>query len=96
MNSILIYILAINLVTFITFGIDKYKAKYHRWRVSEQMLLCLALLGGTIGAIIAMRLFHHKTKKPRFIAGVPVILILQIVLSAIYCYFNIDSNIKFF
>lgn len=60
--------------------IDKRKAKYGKWRIPEQTLLILAIIGGSIGAIAGMYIFRHKTKKLRFSVGFPVILILQIVL----------------
>lgn len=75
-----IYFVAINVVTFIVFGIDKYKAKHHQWRISERMLFSLSIIGGAFGAVLAMLLFHHKTKKPGFKYGIPVILIVQIIL----------------
>lgn len=67
MDKTILYIVifagAINVITFFAYGIDKWKAKRHAWRISEKFLLVLSLLGGVIGAIVAMQLFHHKTKK---------------------------------
>lgn len=80
---ILIYILAINLIAFLAMGLDKWKAKNGAWRIPEQTLLSLVLLGGGIGGIAGMYLFRHKTKKPRFFIGFPVILISEIAI-AIY------------
>ena len=60
--------------------LDKRKARYGKWRIPEQSLLILALIGGSIGTIIGMYTFRHKTKKLRFSVGFPIILILQIVL----------------
>lgn len=80
---ILIYLLAINLIAFLAMGIDKWKAKKGAWRIPEQTLLSLVLLGGGIGGIAGMYFFRHKTKKPRFFIGYPVILISEIVI-AIY------------
>ena len=57
------YLLAINAVTFITYGIDKYKAKKAKWRISEATLLLLAVLGGSIGAWMGMKVWHHSLKK---------------------------------
>ena len=76
----IIYLIAINLISFLAMYIDKRKAKYGRWRIPEQTLLILALIGGSIGAIAGMYTFRHKTKKLRFSIGFPVILILQIIL----------------
>ena len=77
---IMIYLIIINLIAFIAMYLDKRKARYGKWRIPEQSLFILALIGGSIGAIIGMYTFRHKTKKYRFSIGFPVILILQIVL----------------
>ncbi len=76
----LIYLIIINIIAFMAMYIDKRKAKYGKWRIPEQTLLILAIIGGSIGAIAGMYIFRHKTKKLRFSVGFPVILILQIVL----------------
>ena len=80
------YLLAINAVTFIVYGIDKYKAKKAKWRISEATLLLLAVLGGSIGAWIGMKVWHHKTMHKKFYIGVPTIIILQIVLAVWLAY----------
>lgn len=82
-----IYLVAINVLAFTTYGIDKYKAIYNRWRIPEYVLLCMALLGGAVGAFIGMKVFQHKTSVPRFYITVPVLLILQV---ALYLYFYIQ------
>ena len=74
------YLLAINFVSFFLYGIDKYKAKKGRWRISEATLLMMAVIGGCIGAWIGMRLWHHKTMHKKFKYGIPVIIILQVAL----------------
>ena len=79
-KNILIYLLVINIVAFLAMFIDKKKAQKGKWRIKESTLLILALIGGSIGAIIGMYTFHHKTKKPRFFIGIPVIIVLQILL----------------
>lgn len=79
----LYYLLAINIVTFLLYGIDKYKAKKGRWRISEATLIALAVIGGSIGAWGSMHIWHHKTKHKKFKLGIPTIIILQIAL-AIY------------
>lgn len=71
------YILAINVVTFIVYGIDKYKAKKNLWRIPEATLLLLAALGGSVGAWLGMGIWRHKTKHLKFIIGIPLILLLQ-------------------
>ena len=80
LKYIVIYIIVINLIAFFAMFLDKRKAKYGRWRIPEQTLLILALIGGSIGGIIGMYTFRHKTQKLRFSVGFPVILILQIIL----------------
>ena len=81
------YLLAINAVTFIVYGIDKYKAKKAKWRISEATLLLLAVLGGSIGAWMGMNVWHHKTMHKKFKYGIPAILLIQIALMA-YLHMN--------
>ena len=81
------YLLAINAVTFIIYGIDKYKAKKAKWRISEATLLLLAVLGGSIGAWMGMKVWHHKTMHKKFKFGIPAILLIQIALMA-YLHIN--------
>lgn len=76
----IIYLIVINLIAFFAMFLDKQKAKRGKWRIPEQTLLILAIIGGSIGAIAGMYTFRHKTKKLRFTIGFPVILILQIIL----------------
>ncbi|MBQ3969779.1 MAG: DUF1294 domain-containing protein [Clostridia bacterium] len=78
---IIIYLIVINIIAMAMYGFDKHKAKNGKWRTSENTLLLLAALGGSIGAIIGMKAFHHKTKKAAFSIGVPIVLILQILLA---------------
>ena len=73
------YLITINVLTFIVYGVDKLKAHRGRWRVTEATLLGLTALGGSVGAWLAMQLFRHKTQKKKFRYGVPVILVLQLV-----------------
>ena len=80
MNIILGYLLAVNIATFFLYGIDKYKAKKGRWRISEITLLLMAVIGGSIGAWAGMRLWHHKTMHKKFKYGIPVIIIMQVAL----------------
>ena len=80
LKNIIIYLLIINIIAFLAMFIDKKKAEKDRWRIKESTLLTLALIGGSIGAIAGMYTFHHKTKKPRFFIGIPVIIVLQIML----------------
>lgn len=77
---IAIYISVINLISFIAMGVDKYKAKKRAWRIPESTLFVLAIIGGSIGSIAGMHLFHHKTRHWYFLYGMPTILIIQIIL----------------
>lgn len=81
MTQTIIYILiCINVLTFLVYGIDKWKAKQGRWRISEGTLLILAITGGSIGALLGMKVWHHKTKHKKFKYGLPLILLAQIAL----------------
>ena len=82
MNKILGYLLAVNITSLLFYGIDKYKAKTGRWRISEATLLLMAVIGGSIGAWVGMRIWHHKTMHKMFKYGIPLILIMQIALVA--------------
>ena len=75
------YLLGINLLTFFIYGIDKWKARRDKWRVPEATLLMLAALGGSVGALLGMFVFHHKTKHKKFLIGVPLILLAQLALA---------------
>ena len=79
-KNIIIYLLVINAITFFAMGMDKYKAKKGHWRTKEKTLLTLVALGGGIGGIVGMYYFRHKTKKPRFYIGFPLILITEILV----------------
>ena len=77
---IIIYLTSINVATFITYGIDKLKAKRSKWRISEATLLGMAVIGGSIGAWLGMRVWHHKTMHKKFQFGIPLILIIQLAI----------------
>ena len=79
-NIVVIYLVIINVATFFTFGIDKWKAKKSKWRIREAALLSLAVLGGSIGAWLGMKVWHHKTMHKKFQYGVPAIIIIQLAL----------------
>ena len=87
-GSLACYLLAINAVTFIVYGIDKYKAKKAKWRIAEATLLLLAVLGGSVGAWVGMKVWHHKTMHKKFKYGIPAILLIQIALMA-YLHMNL-------
>jgi uncharacterized membrane protein YsdA (DUF1294 family) len=77
---VIYYLILVNIVTFIVYGIDKLKARKSLWRIREAALLMLAVLGGSIGAWLGMKVWHHKTMHKKFKYGVPAILIIQIIL----------------
>lgn len=79
-QNIVIYLIAINLITFFVMWLDKRKAKKGKWRIPENTLLIFVLLGGGIGGIAGMYVFHHKTQKAKFVIGFPAILICEIIL----------------
>ena len=80
---ILIYLAAVNLLAFAMYGIDKRKAQIHAWRISEKALFIVAFMGGSLGAVIGMHLFHHKTRHWYFRYGLPAILLLQVALAVL-------------
>ena len=81
------YLAAVNLITFTVYGADKARAKRGAWRVPEKTLFLLPLLGGSIGALLGMWVFRHKTRHWYFVWGVPLILLAQIAL-AVWVYFK--------
>ena len=71
----------LNLITFIIYGIDKFKAKKAKWRISEATLILLAVIGGSIGAWLGLQVWRHKTQHKKFFIGIPLIIILQTITS---------------
>ena len=82
-NVLLYYLIVINVVTFLVYGIDKWKAQQSKWRISEATLLLLAIIGGSVGAWLGMKTWHHKTMHKKFKYGLPLILLAQIALIAL-------------
>ena len=80
MKYFIIYLVIINIITFIVFGLDKYYAIKNKFRVSEATLFCLCIIGGSFLGYIGMKVFRHKTKKTYFRIGVPLIMILEAIL----------------
>lgn len=72
------YLIAVNVLAFALMGLDKSKARRGAWRIPEKVLFLAALLGGSLGALLGMFAFRHKTKHLRFVLGLPVILLLQL------------------
>lgn len=79
-QNFVIYIVIINLITFLAMWLDKKKAEKGKWRISEKALFTLVLLGGGLGGILGMYTFRHKTKKMAFVIGFPLIFILEVIL----------------
>lgn len=73
----------VNVVAFIVYGIDKYRARNGKWRIPEATLLMLAVVGGSVGAWLGMKAWHHKIRHRKFRYGVPAILLLQIVAATL-------------
>lgn len=95
MNSfdiIILYAVAVNVVSFIVMGVDKRRAIKRAWRIPESTLFVLAIIGGSIGSIIGMHLFHHKTRHWYFLYGMPVILALQVILILALVFSPIEWN----
>ena len=81
MNFFLLYLLLINAAAFLLMLADKVKARKNRWRIPERTLIGSAVLGGSIGALLGMYAFRHKTRHLKFTLGIPAILIAQIALA---------------
>lgn len=80
MKYIMVYLVIMNVITLMLYGVDKRRAQRKQWRISENMLIGCALTGGSLGALLGIRVFHHKTKHKKFTVGIPLILTLQIVI----------------
>ena len=80
MEVIAYFLVGINILAFIVYGIDKWRAAHGRWRIPESTLLGLAVIGGSIGALIGMKVWHHKTKHKTFVFGLPAILLIQLII----------------
>lgn len=83
-KNILIYFLIINLISFLAMYIDKKRAKSGKWRIKENTLLLFVAMGGWIGGPLGMKIFRHKTKKPKFVIGFPLIIITEILCYIIF------------
>ena len=80
MSFLTYYLLIMNFLTWVIYGLDKGRAKSGKWRIPERTLLILAAIGGSVGALIGMLMFRHKTKKAKFVILVPVLLVIHCVL----------------
>ena len=86
MKYLLVSLIVINVLTFFIYGIDKWKARQNKWRISEAALLWLTVAGGSIGALLGMKVWHHKTMHKKFKYGLPAILLLQVALAGFILY----------
>ncbi|NBJ03987.1 DUF1294 domain-containing protein [Lachnospiraceae bacterium] len=84
-QALTVYILAVSLLTWILFGLDKWKAIHGKWRIRESTLLGLSFIGGAAGGLAGMYLFRHKIRKMRFRIGVPLMFLVQ---AALWLYFK--------
>lgn len=82
MRILMWYLIIINVAAWIAYGLDKWKAKAGKWRIPERTLLILALIGGSLGALAGMMMFRHKTRKAKFVVGVPVMFVVHCVILA--------------
>ena len=79
-NILFYYLILVNIIAFITIYIDKKKAIKHKWRIKESTLFLLSIIGGSLGTLLGMYTFRHKTKHKKFTLGIPLILIIQILI----------------
>ena len=82
LSYIAVYLIIMNLAGFVFMAIDKRKARRNKWRIPEAILFLFAIFGGSAGCLLGMHVFHHKTQKPRFYIGIPVILTIQLLAVA--------------
>lgn len=80
LHVVLAYFITVNVLGLVLFGIDKWKAKHDKWRISEATLLSVTAIGGSIGAWVGMKVWHHKTMHKKFKYGIPLVMVLQFVL----------------
>jgi uncharacterized membrane protein YsdA (DUF1294 family) len=85
---VFLLLIALNVVTFVVYGLDKWKATHGKWRISEATLLILAAVGGSIGAWCGMKVWHHKTLHKKFRYGIPAIIVLQIAAIVYFGFFS--------
>ena len=80
LHVVLAYFITVNVLSLVLFGIDKWKAKHDKWRISEATLLSVTIIGGSIGAWVGMKVWHHKTIHKKFKYGIPLVMVLQFSL----------------
>jgi len=85
--ELIYYLVTINIIALFAYGIDKQKAMKNKWRISEQALLMFALVGGGVGSLLGMSLFRHKTRKLKFLIGIPLLTIFSVIIIVIVLQF---------
>ena len=85
-KALCLYLLGVNLLAFVLYGVDKRRARKDLWRIPEKTLLGVAFAGGTVGAIVGMNVFHHKTRHWYFRYGLPAVLAIQLSVAAYFAY----------
>lgn len=83
METVEYLLISLNILTFVVYGVDKWRAAHNRWRIPEATLLGLAIIGDSMEALLGMKVWHHKTKHKKFVLGLPLILIAQLVIVCI-------------
>ena len=96
LKVIICYFFLLNFVSFLFMASDKRKAKKGKWRIAEKTLFGLAIFGGSLGIYLGMHLLHHKTRKPMFRFGIPVILLLQIIIAVVVFAFYHRGCLSFY
>ena len=86
MDPVLLYLILINAVGFLLMRLDKKKAQQKKWRIPEAVLMGVAFIGGSAGSLLGMYVFRHKTLHPKFVIGVPAMLMAHLVLAATIAY----------
>lgn len=82
---IILVLIGVNIIAFLLYGADKYRATRKKWRIPEKVLIGIALCGGSAGALLGMYVFHHKTRKNKFRIGIPLIFVAQIIVVVSAC-----------
>lgn len=80
LERLLLWLIFVNLLALVLFGLDKHRARHRQWRIPEAVLFLVALLGGSLGAVVGMDLFRHKTQRKAFHRGLPILFFLHIIL----------------
>ena len=83
MYYFVIYLIIISIIAIVVTAVDKYKAVHHKWRISEAALLIISALGGGIAMYITMLIIRHKTRKLKFMLGIPLIIIIELAAALV-------------